>query len=151
MRRPQGVKKTARNSSINQGDFAACGNTSRFARYSYEVQPRAVIVGQVTNTRRIEMKKFAKIALGALLLTGAATAMAAAPADARVVVGVGVGPGYYGPGPAPYPYYGCGYYSPYACGYPGYYGYYGPSFGIGIGGWGHGGYRGGFHGGGHHR
>ena len=36
------------------------------------------------------MKKFAKIALGALLLTGAATAMATAPADARVVVGVGV-------------------------------------------------------------
>ena len=40
-----------------------------------------------------------KIALSALLLTGAVTAMTAAPADARVVVGVGVGPGYVGPAP----------------------------------------------------
>lgn len=95
------------------------------------------------------MKKFAKIALSALLLTGAVTAMTAAPAEARVVVGVGVGPGYVGP--APYPYYGynCAYYGPAYCGYPGYYGY-GPGVELGFGGWwgGHGGhgFRGGFHG-----
>jgi hypothetical protein len=114
------------------------------------------------------MKKFAKVALSALLLAGAATAVASSPADARVVVGFGVGPGYYGYGPAYYPGYSCDpysrWYSPYRCGgyygpayYGGYYGpsYYGPSIGFsfGGGGWGHGGWHGGHGGwgGGHHR
>lgn len=105
------------------------------------------------------MKRFAKIALGALLMAGAATAMTAAPADARVVVGLGVGPGYYGAPPPAYPYrsYDCYYYG--YCGYPAYpayYGYYGPpavSLGFGWGGGWHDGWRGGWHGGwhGHHR
>ena len=48
------------------------------------------------------MKKFAKVALAAVMLAGAATAVASAPAEARVFVGVGIGaPGYYGD-----PYYG---------------------------------------------
>lgn len=60
------------------------------------------------------MKRFAKLALGAMLLAGA-TAVTTAPADARVTIGVGIGipgPGYYyGPGPR---YYGaCDPYSPY--------------------------------------
>lgn len=105
------------------------------------------------------MKKFAKVALGAVMLAGAATAVASSPADARVVVGVGIGaPGYYG---GPY-YGGCyRYYDPYYCGYygPAYYGgYYGPGFAFGWGGWRGGGWHGGggfhgggFHGGGHHR
>ena len=46
------------------------------------------------------MKKFAKIALGALMVAGAAAATTAAtttPAEARVSVGIGFGvPGYYG-------------------------------------------------------
>ena len=110
------------------------------------------------------MKKFAKVALGGLILAGAATAVASSPADARVVVGFGVGPGYYGP--AYYPRISCDpysrWYDPYRCGYygPAYYrGYYGPSyygpsigFSFGGGGWGHGGWHGGgWHGGGHHR
>ena len=90
----------------------------------------------------------------------AATAMTAAPADAR-----SGGEAWRRLAPVTVttaracslsPYYGCGYYtaSSTACGYPGYYGYYGgPSVAFGIGGWG-GGYRGGhgggFHGGGHH-
>src|SRR5262249_25310652 len=119
------------------------------------------------------MKKFAKVALSALLLAGAATAVASSPADARVVVGFGAGPGYYGYGPAYYPRYSCDpysrWYSPYRCGYggyggyyggPAYYGpaYYGPSIGFSFGGGGWGGHRGGWggghggwHGGGHHR
>jgi|SRR5581483_5377249 len=106
------------------------------------------------------MKKFAKIALGALIVAGAATAMTAAPAEARVVVGFGVGPTYYAPPPPPpaYPYssYDCYYYG--YCGYPAYAPYYGPSYyygpSIGFsfgGGWGHGGHWGGGHWGGHHR
>lgn len=115
------------------------------------------------------MKTFAKVALSALVLAGAATAVASSPADARVVVGFGVGPGYYGYGPAYYPRYSCDpysrWYNPYRCGgyYDGYYGgpayygpaYYGPSIGFSFGGGGWGGHRGGwgggFHGGGHHR
>ena len=103
------------------------------------------------------MKKFAKVALGTLMLAGAVTAVASSPADARVVVGFGVGPGYYGP--AYYPRYACDpysrWYNPYRCDYygpaygPAYYGpaYYGPSIGFsfGGGGWGHGGWHGGWH------
>ena len=117
------------------------------------------------------MKKFAKVALSAMLLAGAATAVASAPAEAQVSVGVGIGPGYYGDydyGPGYYaPRYSCDpysrWYSPYRCGYGpayyrGYYGpryYYGPSIGFSFGG-GWGGHRGwsGGHGGwhgGHHR
>ncbi len=69
------------------------------------------------------MKRFAKLALGALLLAGA-TAITTAPADARVTVGIGIGiPGpYYGPhyyyGPPRYSGY-CDpygpYYDPYYC------------------------------------
>ena len=89
------------------------------------------------------MKKFAKLALGALMVAGAATATTAAmtsPAEARVTVGFDIGgPGYYGYyGPPrgyygypayydpyyyrPYPYY---YGRPYWRGYRGYYGYRG--------------------------
>lgn len=91
------------------------------------------------------MKKFAKVALGALLMAGAATAVASSPAEARVVVGLGFGgPAYY---PAPGYYYSCNpysrFYDPYRCDYypPSYYygGYYGPSVVFGFGG-GHGGY-----------
>jgi len=112
------------------------------------------------------MKKFAKVALGAVMLAGAATALSA-PAEARVVVGIGgydYGPGYYGPSYSCSPY--SRWYDPYRCGYyapryarPYYDGYYGgPSivFGFGGGGgWrgGHGGWHGGHGGwhGGHHR
>ena len=104
------------------------------------------------------MKKFAKVALGALIAAGAATAVASTPAEARVVVGLGFGgPAYY---PAPGYYYSCDpysrWYDPYRCddyppsyyygGYygPGYGGYYGPGVVFGFGG-GHGGYRGGDH------
>ena len=70
------------------------------------------------------MKRFGKIALGALML-GGAVAATTVPADARVVVGIGLGVpvgGYYAP------YYGYPYY-----GYP-YYGYgYAP---VVYGGWG---------------
>jgi uncharacterized membrane protein YgcG len=76
------------------------------------------------------MKKFAKLALGAAVLAGAA-AMAATPADARVSVGFGIGvpaPVYYG---APYYNYTCDpysrFYDPYRCGY------YAPSYGYGYG------------------
>ena len=114
------------------------------------------------------MKRFAKVALGALMLPGAATAVASSPADARVVVGFGVGgPGYYGGyyGPAYRPAYSCDpysrWYDPYRCDYyaPSYYapyygGYYGPSVSFGFGGgfrdhdgWG-GGFRGRDHDGG---
>jgi len=68
------------------------------------------------------MKRFGKIALGALML-GGAVAATTVPADARVVVGVGIGVpvgGYYAPYYG-YPYYGYPYY-----GYPAAYGYYGP-------------------------
>ena len=58
------------------------------------------------------MKSVAKIALGALMLAGAATAISAAPADARVSVGIGIGvPGAYYGGPAYYPRYSCDPYS----------------------------------------
>jgi len=75
------------------------------------------------------MKKFAKLALGALMVAGAATATTAAmtsPAEARGGVsfsfGVG-GPGYYGGyyGPAYYPAYPA-YYDPYYYPRPYYYG-----------------------------
>jgi hypothetical protein len=93
------------------------------------------------------MKRFAKLALGALILAGAATA-AAAPASARVVVGVGL------PIAAPVtcdPY--SRFYDPYYCAPA----YAGPVVSVGGyfgGGW-HDGWRGGFHdgfrGGFHHR
>jgi len=89
------------------------------------------------------MKRSIKLALGALMITGAIGA-AATSADARVYVGVGGGPYYGGP-------YGCYYNDPYYCGG---YGYYGPAVGFGWGGgWGGRGYYGGghgFHGGGGH-
>jgi hypothetical protein len=92
------------------------------------------------------MKKFTKIALGALLLAGATTAIAA-PASARVFVGLG-GPVAYTAGPVCDPY--SAYYNPYYCGYgPAYVG--GPVVGFGFGGGWHGGFHGGgFHGGGLH-
>ena len=92
------------------------------------------------------MKRFTKIALGALLLAGATTAVTA-PASARVFVGVGA-PYDYAPGPVCDPY--APYYKPYYCGYgPGYVG--GPVIGFGFGGgWGGGWHGGGFHGGGFH-
>ncbi|MFO1248905.1 MAG: hypothetical protein U1E93_11940 [Alphaproteobacteria bacterium] len=81
------------------------------------------------------MKKLAKIALGALMMAGAATATTiatTAPAEARVSVGIGIGgfgyPGYGYYGGYPYGYgYGYGYapayYDPYYYG-----GYYGPRY-----------------------
>ncbi len=98
------------------------------------------------------MKKFAKLALSALFVAGAATAMASSPADARVVVGLGFGgPAYY---PAPGYSYFCDpysrWYDPYRCDYypPAYYGggyygsgyggYYGPGVVFGFGGGWHG-------------
>ena len=76
------------------------------------------------------MKNFSKLALGAVMLAGAATAMAS-PANAAVSFGFGIGV------PAPvyrpyYPRYSCdpysAWYDPYYCGAyaPGY--VYGPSF-----------------------
>jgi len=99
------------------------------------------------NKGDLNMKRFAKIALGALLMAGAATTIAA-PASARVFVGLGT-PVVYGGAPACDPY--SPYYSPYYCGYgPGYVG--GPVIGFGFGGGFHGGgfHGGGFHGGGFH-
>jgi hypothetical protein len=103
-----------------------------------------------------KMRKFTKVALGALMVAGATTATTAAltgPAEARVSVGIGLGfPGYYGPayGPAyydPYYYGGYGYY-----GYPAYYGYYGRPWHRGYYGRGwRGGWHGGWHGRGHWR
>jgi hypothetical protein len=91
------------------------------------------------------MKHFTKIALGALMLAGAAT-VAAAPASARVVVGIGA-PVAYAPGPVCNPY--SPYYNPNYCGYgPAYVG--GPVVGFGFGGWHDGWHGGGFHGGGFH-
>ena len=96
------------------------------------------------------MKKVMKVALGALMLAGAATAVVT-PANAGVSVGIGLGgpayAGYYGPG------YNCDpdsrWYTPAYCGA----GYYGPDVVIGGhfgGGWHGGGFHGGgFHGGGH--
>ena len=93
------------------------------------------------------MKRFAKIALGALILAGAATA-AAAPASARVVVGLGV--------PVAAPAAVCSpysrFYDPYYCGPA----YAAPMVTVGgvFGGWHdgwHDGFHGGFHGGFHHR
>src|SRR5665213_1681022 len=69
--------------------------------------------------RRPVMKKFAKLALGALMVAGAATATTAAittPAEARVSVGIGIGPGYYGGGYYGPRYGGC-YRGYYGCGY----------------------------------
>jgi hypothetical protein len=83
----------------------------------------------------LNMKRFGKIALGALML-GGAVAATTVPADARVAVGIGIGVpvgGYYGYG---YPAYGYPYY-----GYP-YYGYgygYAP---VVYGGWGRVGWHG---------
>lgn len=91
------------------------------------------------------MKRFGKIALGAVMLAGAATALAT-PASAAVGIGLGIGPAYYGPPPGavcePY----SRFYDPYYCN--GYYDYYGPSVAIGgyWGGYWHGGrHFGGFH------
>jgi hypothetical protein len=87
------------------------------------------------------MNRFAKIALGAVLMAGAATAIAA-PASARVFVGVG-GPLAYGATPVCNPF--SPYYDPNYCGYgPAYVG--GPVLGLGFGG----GWHDGFHGGGFH-
>lgn len=84
------------------------------------------------------MKRFGKIAMGALMLAGTAvggTLATTAPADAHVSVGIGIGvPGYYGP-PAGYVnrcdnprwrYYHPGYCNGYGPAYygPNYYGYY---------------------------
>jgi hypothetical protein len=95
------------------------------------------------------MKRFAKLALGALMVAGAATAVAA-PASARVFVGIGA-PLVYGGAPACDPY--SPYYNPYYCDGPAYVGDPVVGFGFG-GGWGgfHGGgfHGGGFHGGGFH-
>jgi hypothetical protein len=120
------------------------------------------------------MKRFGKIALGALMLTGAAVATA----EARTSFGIGIGGPAYGGG-----YYGGGYggggascdprsrwYDPYRCGgeYDSYdsgyysepyYGGYAPGIILGIGGYGGGrggygggyGHGGGYGGGGHHR
>lgn len=94
------------------------------------------------------MRKFAKVAVGALLVAGATTATTAAmtsPAEARVAVGFSIGgPGYYGYfGPSYYPAY------PYPAYYGGYYGprpypyYYGRPYWRGYGpGWHRGYYRG---------
>lgn len=86
-----------------------------------------------TNKGMEQMKKIAKLALGALMTAGIAagtTVATTAPASAGVHVGIGIGipgPGYYGPG-----YYGPGYYPPGPCynynyAYNGYCGY--PSWG----------------------
>jgi hypothetical protein len=85
------------------------------------------------------MKRLAKLALGGLVLAGAAT-IATVPADARVFVGIGA-PVAYGPGPVCNPY--SPYYRPYYCGYgPAYVG--GPVVRLGFGGW-HGGWHNGWH------
>ena len=83
------------------------------------------------------MKRFGKIALGGVMLAGAATALTT-PASAAVGVTLGVGPAYYGPpaGAVCDPY--SRYYDPYQCN-----GYYGPSVAIG-------GYWGGYWRGGHY-
>ncbi len=83
------------------------------------------------------MKRFTKLALGALMLTGATTAVAS-PALAHVVVGFSA-PVVYAPGPVCNPY--SAYYNPYYCG---------PVIGIGFGGWHDGWHGGGYHGGGFH-
>jgi hypothetical protein len=70
-------------------------------------------------TKESTINKFAKLALSAALVAGAATATTAAlstPAEARVSIGIGIGPGY--------GYYG-GYYGPPAYGY---YDYYRPAY-----------------------
>lgn len=95
------------------------------------------------------MKRFAKIALAAVLTASAATAISS-PGSARVFVGVGA-PLAYDAAPVCDPY--SSHYNPYYCGYgPAYVG--GPVIGFGFGGgWGgfHGGsfHGGSFHGGGH--
>ena len=98
------------------------------------------------------MRKFAKIALGALMVAGAATATTAAmtsPAEARggFSFSIGGGPGYYGGyyGPSYYGgYYGPAYYDPYY--YPRPY-YYGRPYYRGYRGWyGRRGYYGGYRG-----
>jgi hypothetical protein len=95
------------------------------------------------------MKRFTKIALGAVMLAGAAAAIAS-PASARVFVGMGA-PLVYNTAPVCDPY--SAYYNPYYCGYgPAYVGspVIGFGFGGGFGGGFHGGgFGGGFHGGGH--
>jgi hypothetical protein len=113
----------------------------------------ALTGGSGIRTMETKMKKFTKIALGALMLAGVTTVGTAAistPAEARVSVGIGLGfPGYYGGyggyyGPA---YYGPAYYDPYYYRpYPYYYGrpyyrggYYGGR-GYYRGGYGHHGY-----------
>jgi hypothetical protein len=62
------------------------------------------------------MKSLKKLALGALMLAGAAVGVSA-PANAGVSVGIGIGipgPAYYGPAYSCDPYYD--YYDPYGCG-----------------------------------
>jgi hypothetical protein len=88
------------------------------------------------------MKRLAKVALGALLMAGAATAIAQ-PASARMFVGMGVAPMAYRAAPVCERY--SPYFNPYYCGYgPGYVG--APAFGYGFGGsWHDGGFHRGFH------
>jgi hypothetical protein len=83
------------------------------------------------------MNRIAKVALGALMLGGAAVATTTA-AEAGVSVGIGIGaPGYYH-GPYYGPYHSCSYYrywrlpAPSRC-YRDYYDYYGPSVFIDSG------------------
>jgi hypothetical protein len=119
----------------------------RESRPSEPVQRHTRNMRATVKERRPLMKRFAKIALGAVMLAGAATAIAS-PASAGVYVGVGA-PVAYGAAPACDPY--SPYYSPYYCGYgPAYVG--GPVIGFGFGGGWHGGgfHGGGFHGGGFH-
>src|SRR5258707_4322582 len=73
-------------------------------RCSCAVQPPSFKLsateGDGIGTMETKMRKFAKVALGALMVAGAATATTAAittPAEARVSAGIGLGfPGYYG-------------------------------------------------------
>jgi hypothetical protein len=124
-----------------------CGS-ARLFQYS------GMVCGGLSGAKETKMRKFAKIALAALMVAGSVTATTAAmtsPAEARVGVSFsfGGGPGYYGGyyGPAYYPGY-AGYYDPYYYPRPYYYGrpyyrgyrdYYGYR-----GGYGHRGWRGGY-------
>jgi hypothetical protein len=117
--------------------------------------PRCIRTDRGPEQRRPTMNKFAKFALGALMVAGAATATTAvttSPAEARGSFSFSFGyPGYYGGyyGPA---YYGPAYYDPYYYRpYPYYYGrpYYGRPYWGGYRGYGyrgHYGYRGGYRG-----
>jgi hypothetical protein len=101
------------------------------------------------------MNRFAKLALGAAMMAGAALdTTVATPANAGVSVGIGIGvPGPYVAPVNPYPCWGYNYYAP-GCSYPSYGGpvwvggrwYYGPHYYRYWGGrpwvWAHGGWHG---------